>query len=269
MARRAGFINELRQQSAPLLLLSGPDEFLADADIPLALAEAPADASSGKFTLSKRPQPPPALQGKIQPTREQTTVALRAVTRLGVDAGWLSPEAEASFRTFGDTLPRGFHTVSKAPVSVIEKAGTLRVGIVFLPRAANDEAPAPQQIDAAIEAAQALRKQCDLVIGVAPWGITGEKQLLLTADGAFDCLFGGGDGVGFSHALLERAPTTLWLRSESKGKALTLLELHQIPRAGAPVLWQEDANFSARSVYLGPDIREDPAMRKIIGYPSP
>lgn len=257
----------MRQQGAPLLVLAGPDEFLADAALPLSPTNGGGEAASGKFTLTK-PQPLPGLD-KIQPTREQATVTLRAYNLLGIDAGWLSPEAERSFTTHGTAVPRGFHTVRDEPVSVVHKVGDTRIGILFLPRAAAEDAPSPQQIQAAVRAGQTLQQQCDFVVAVSPWGITGEKRLLLAADGVFACLFGGGDGVPFPHSLLERAPTTLWLRSESKGKAVTLLELRRLPRAGAPLVWQEDVNFSARHVYLGPEMRQDAAMRKIIGYPSP
>ena len=204
------------------------------------------------------------LAKKDMPGEEEAKTALAAYSLLGFDMGWLSPKAAAWFRRYTGTTPSGFREVGGEPVSRTISTPVGKIGLVLFPEGpVQGKAPSPDQEQAALAAGRALRDTCALVVGISPWGYVGERDFLPKAAGIYNVLMGGGEGVGFSHSLSDRRPGLVWLRPDTQGRALSVLEIRQLP--GKNFVWKENETFRAKLEWLGDDVRPDPAMAKIVG----
>lgn len=234
----------------PLLALCGPYEFLADD--PWRYGPY-ADAQSHDAA-------PPAPEART---------ALAAYTLLRVDAGWLSAKAAQWLKKGAGSVPRGFSEIGTAPRTRTVDTAIGTIGIVFFPEGpVPGKAPDPAQEQAVLEAGRSLKERCALVLGISPWGYVGERDFLPKAEGVFNVILGGGEGVGFGHSLSNKGPGVLWLRPDSQGRAVNILEIHTLPSRGVPYVWREEQTFSARLEWLDEKYRSDPAMEKIVGAPE-
>ncbi|MDR2488701.1 MAG: hypothetical protein LBD42_04325 [Desulfovibrio sp.] len=239
------------------MFIAGPYEFLADSPY-------------GHEERGTVPPSPPPAEGRR---------ALLAHSLLRIDAGWLSPKAANWMKVSAGKIPPGYHIVNTDTISRVIDTALGKVGIVFFPQGtAPGKAPTREQEHKALAAGRALRGKTALLLGVSPWGLVGEKKFLPGAQGIFDCILGGGEGVAFAHSLAQETPGVLWLRPDGKGRAVNILEILQAPQqslspgkrrqSGGPPQWVEDVTFRASLVFLDPSVPSDPAMRRIIGDPA-
>ncbi len=181
--------------------------------------------------------------------------------------GWLSPGAAAWFKQSAGATPPGFSEVGAEAVSRVISTPVGKIGVVLFPEGpVQGKGPAPEQEQRALAAGRGLRDQCALVIGISPWGYVGERDFLPKAAGVFNIIMGGGEGVGFAHSLSDKRPGLLWLRPDTQGRAVNVLEIRQLP--GKNFAWKENGNFKAQLEWLTDDVRPDPAMLRIIGEPE-
>lgn len=175
--------------------------------------------------------------------------------------------------------PPGYQVVDAEPVSRIIDTRLGKVGVLLFPQGpVPGRAPTPAQEQKVLAAGRALRAQTVLLLGVSPWGLVGEKQFLPRARGVFDCILGGGEGVGFAQSLSEKSPGVLWLRPDGKGRAVNVVEILEVPKRdvrpqaqaqnGNDPVWIDGRTFRAELEFLDSSFPSDPAMRKIIGVPS-
>lgn len=233
-----------------MLVLCGPYEFLAD------------------DPWLYGPYAGPEAHNTL-PTAPEARTAHAAYTLLGVDAGWLSGKAAQWLKKDAGSLPRGFSMAGATPLARTIDTAIGSIGIVFFPEGpAPGKGPSPEQERAVLEAGRSLRGKCTLILGISPWGYVGERDFLPKAEGVFNVILGGGEGVGFSHSLSNKAPGVLWLRPDSQGRAVNLLNILTLPSKSTPYLWREDVTFTANLEWLDGTYRSDPAMEKIVGKPK-
>lgn len=229
----------------PHLKLAGPYEFLAD----------------DPWLYG-----PYAAEGKNAglPGAGESKTALAAYALLQADVGWLSPRAARWFHQSTGATPPGFSEVGATPVSRTISTPIGLVGIVLFPEGSvQGKGPEQQQEQAVLAAGRALKDRCSLVIGISPWGYAGERDFLPKAEGVFHVIMGGGEGVGFSHAISDKRPGLLWLRPDTQGRAINVLEILTLP--GKDFAWRENVTFRAKLDWLDDEVRPDPAMEQIVG----
>lgn len=233
-----------------MLVLAGPYEFLAD-DPWLYGAYASEEAKKG------------------MPTAPEAQTSFAAHKLLRVDAGWLSEKAAAWFKQATGALPPGYSVVRSSPVSLKVDTSIGTVGIVLFPEGPiQGKSPTPEQEQSALAAGRALKQRCSIIVGISPWGFVGERDFLPKADGIFNVIMGGGEGVGFSHTVTDKRPDILWLRPDTQGRAVNILEILELPKRGATFAWRENTTFRARLEWLDDSYPPDSAMLKIVGSPE-
>lgn len=208
----------------------------------------------------------PAAATKSLPPEEDARLAVSAHNLLGINAGWMSARAAGWLKKYAGGLPFGYQEVAEKPVTRLVDTPVGAVGIVFFPEGPlAGKAPTAEQEQMVLEAGRSLADRAMLVIGVSPWGSIGEKAFIPKAQGVFSCLLGSGEGISFPVHSLAEAPGVLWVRPDSKGRAVNILELYALPAQGQTPDWRKDENFKASLVYLDQSYPPDPAMLDIIG----
>lgn len=198
------------------------------------------------------------------PGAQESKTALAAYSLIKTDMGWLSSKAARWFRQIADATPPGFSVVGATPVSRTISTPIGLVGIVLFPEGhTQGKEPTPEQEQSVLAAGRGLKNRCSLIIGISPWGYSGERDFLPKAVGVFNVIMGGGEGVGFSHSLSNKLPGLLWLRPDTQGRAVNVLEIRALPDTN--LIWRENVNFRARLDWLDDEVRPDPAMVKIVG----
>jgi hypothetical protein len=194
---------------------------------------------------------------------DRSTVAAmsQAYAMLGYDAGYLSPEESDLLRKEKVQIPAKWRP-GKAEVAteVLSKDG-VAVGLVFFPFPAQAGQPTREDMDAVLQKAAKLRQEANLVVGVSPWGLQAENQFLELdkAAGAFDILLGGGPGSG-SKGRLAAGDKTVWVRPFSKGRAVNVVTVLDIPAKNAKARWKENENIRFDITPLKDDIATDPKV---------
>lgn len=203
------------------------------------------------------------------PPSDKARVALASQNLLKVDLGWLSPKAAQWLRQSVGSLPTGFHAMQKKPVTKIITTKAGKIGFVLFPEGSvPGKGPTPDQVTAVLAAGNALKGKVALIIGISPWGAAGETAFIRSkkAGEVFGCILGSGEGIGFAHSLTED-PSVLWVRPDSQGRAVNVIELLELPTTGAKAEWLEGVTFRAEMDFLDDDRPDDPAMRGIVGAP--
>ena len=204
--------------------------------------------------------------GKSSPPAEEAVRTLKAHTLLNIDAGWISPVSARWLKEKAGKNPPGYHEVNADPLTRILSTSVGKIGLVFFPQGpVPGRAPTAEQEKKVLAAGRSLQSRTVMVIGVSPWGAIGEKRFLPKAQGVFACILGGGEGVAFAQSL-EQGPDLLWLRPDSQGRAVNVVELLELPKAGAHK-WRENITFRASLEFLDASFPSDPAMRKLVGSP--
>lgn len=229
LARRVGVLDTYRQQG-PLLVIGGPGEFTLPDGAPL--------------------------------HRDDAGTLSAIYSRMAVTAGWLEPAARNWFHAQGAEPPQGFHPVDQTPVVQQSVVQGKTVGFVLFPAGF---AGNPEREKELLSLALRLRGQCDLVIGISPWGTKAERTFLPAASGYYDVILGGGEGQGMRGNMDTRG-TVLWARGYGKGMALAVLELMEWPsRQDRPGwAWIEDDNVRFPVVLLDEGIRPDPQTTELL-----
>lgn len=208
----------------------------------------------------------PDTAKKSLPPEEDARLAVSAHNLLGINAGWISAHAAGWLKKYAGGLPFGYQEVGQKPVTRLLDTPVGAVGMVFFPEGPlAGKAPTAEQEQMVIKAGRSLTDQAVLVIGISPWGSAGEKAFLPKAQGVFSCLLGSGEGISFPFHFLNEAPGVLWIRPDSKGRAVNILELYALPVQGQTLDWRKGENFNASLVYLDQSYPPDPAMQNIIG----
>lgn len=253
--RRSAYFAARRNEKSPVLVIAGPDEFLADA---------PRYTRKTK-TGTAQPQDTPE---DARPPAMEAPLSLAAHMALHVDAGFMSPRAAAWMEDNAGATPPGFHVVQSTPVSRLIPSPAGPIGVVFFPHGQGEAGiPTETQIKSVLAAGTALRAKAVLLIGVSPWGYDAEKSFLRQGEGIFHLLLGGGDGMPFAQAIATECPSILWSRPDSMGRAITdisLLELPPSATSGGRAQWLEGISFKARLVFLDDSYPSDPQMRQIL-----
>ncbi|MDR1946512.1 MAG: hypothetical protein LBQ51_05025 [Desulfovibrio sp.] len=246
MARRVGLFQEYRKRGKACLVLAGPYEFTADDPFRF-----------GHFAEEgRRNSLPPAAEAVF---------ALKLHTLLHVDAGWISQKAAGWLKKAAGNIPAGYVGIGGEPLDKILQTPAGPVGIVFFSEGAvPGKGPSPEQERKILERGRALRKKVPLLLGISPWGLTAEKSFLPRAGGIFDCILGGGEGVGFGFSLAEKVPGLIWLRPDGKGRAVNVLELNKMPDGKGLFSWEEGKNFNARLDFMGEGVPEDKTALELI-----
>ncbi len=203
------------------------------------------------------------------PPARLARLALAAQNLLRVDLGWLSPKAAQWLHDAAGATPPRYHVVNAAPVTQILETRVGKIGVVLFPEGTEKgQKPSPKQIAAVLAAGKTLKEQARLVIGISPWGYVGERDFLPQAGGIFGCLMGGGEGVGFAFSLNEN-PAVLWLRPDSQGRAVNIVELLELPALGKTPRWRENDSFRASLEFLDDSFPSDPAMQQLLNTEAP
>jgi hypothetical protein len=245
MARRIGLFREYRNAGKPSLVLAGPYEFTVDD--PLRFGRL---AEKGRNAV-----PPPA----------EAVFARKLQAMLQADAGWISRGAAAWLNNAAGGVPAGYLEVDRKPRDKILRTPAGPVGIVFFPEGpVPGKGPTPDQERQVLEKGEKLRGQVPLLLGISPWGLVAEKNFLPRAGGIFDCILGGGEGVGFGFSLAEKVPGLIWLRPDGKGRAVNVLELNRMPDGKTPFVWEEGRTFNARLDFMGESVPADKAALELI-----
>ncbi|MDL2316337.1 hypothetical protein LJC59_04575 [Desulfovibrio sp. OttesenSCG-928-A18] len=203
------------------------------------------------------------------PGPDDARLALAAHNLLRVDAGWLSPKAALWLKGTNGKIPTGYIAMGDKVVTRIVDTAAGKIGLVFFPQGpVPEKAPTPEQEEQALAAGKALHGKVNLVIGISPWGAVGETAFLRKASGVFGCLLGSGEGIGFAQSLSE-ARGVFWVRPDSQGRAINVLEILEMPAPGTTPEWLEGVTFRANMDFLDDSCPTDAAMLRLIGAPPP
>jgi hypothetical protein len=193
--------------------------------------------------------------------RNAVTAMAQAFSMLGYDAGYLAPEESDLLRKEKVENPARWRSgKAEAATEVLAKNG-VAIGLVYFPFPAQAGQPSKEDIDSVLQKAAKLRQEANLVVGVSPWGLQAETQFLELdkAAGAFDILLGGGPGSG-SKGRLAAGDRTVWVRPFSKGRAVNVVTVLDVPAKNAKVHWKENENIRFDITPLKDDIATDPKV---------
>lgn len=257
--RRSAYFAKRRNGKSPVFVIAGPDEFLADAPKYTRQTKAGTEGADAGTNGMQENAVPPSLDAPV---------SLAAHMLLDVNAGYMSPRAAAWMEKNAGATPPGFHVVHEAPVCVLSPTPAGTVGVVFFPRGRGKSGhPTEEQIQKVLSAGSSLRAKSVLLIGVSPWGYDAEKTFLRQGEGTFHILLGGGDGMPFAQAIAKECPSILWSRPDSMGRAITEINLMELPPSAASgnrAQWLEGVSFKARLIFLDDSYPSDPQMQQIL-----
>lgn len=236
LARRAALLGKLAAEQNRPLILAGPDEFYSD-------------------------------RGEPSSTDTSTFAAVlhAAFGHMPYAAIYLSPAAASDMRKNNLAPPPGAVPVTDQPVTRAFRAGNLTVACVFLPAgSAPGGGPAPDQILAAQLAAREAAASAACIIAISPWGIQAENALASSFAGYFHIVLGGGEGIAVPGQATGEpgSPGPLWVRSDRRGRAVSVLDIFSLPAPGSP--WLEGINFSSRLMFLDPSLPQDETVLGIL-----
>ncbi len=239
LARRAAFIASKRdtpEQNTIRLFIAGPYELL--------------DIEEGKSPAARAPQ-----------------VVGEAYAALQYDAMMLTP---GDGEVLGNRLPKTLVPWAMPPGRVMSKTlkrQGLRIGLVFFPvQQKPGQVPSDKDMDDVRVEALRLKASVHVVIGISPWGFAAEQAYLerfSTSPQPIDVLLGGGLGPG-SRGKLAAGGITAWVRPYSRGKAVHVIRLGNIPKrqGQAQAKREEDVRFDV--VSLDDKIPADRTMDRIL-----
>ncbi|MCC8195143.1 MAG: hypothetical protein LIP28_10920 [Deltaproteobacteria bacterium] len=229
IARRAALLREYAAGRPRPLILAGPNEFYSD-----------------------RKEPDPATADRLAPALNA------AFARMPYAAVYLSPATARDWRRRNLAAPPAAVPVADRPVIRVFQAGRLTVACVFLPPGAEPGGgPSPDQILAARLAASEAALSAEVVIAVSPWGMMAENSLASSLGGYYHIVLGGGEGIAVPGQATgdPGAPGPLWVRSDRRGRAVNVVDIHALPTPGSP--WLEGVHFTSRLHFLEPDLPQD------------
>lgn len=232
LARRAALLPTLAAEHARPLVIAGPNEFYAD-----------------------------RMETDEEHAARLSPALYAAYGRMPYTAVYVSPAVMADFHTRGVAVLGNGVAVLDKPVIEMFRAGGLAAACVFLPAGlGKDGGPTPEQVLAAQVAAREAAAGADVVIGISPWGMRAENALAGEFAGYFQIILGGGVGIavpGQASGDLG-APGPLWVRSDRRGRAVTVVDVFSLPAAGSA--WLDGVHYSSRLVFLEPEMAEDAAV---------
>lgn len=199
--------------------------------------------------------PTPGAQEPKKTTKEWCEALTKAYNELDYTYVAMT-KAEKEWFDKNCGVPKGFTAFGDEPTTAIVKHGNYKIGIVNFPDLPADTDMVPEDVTAKLnEAADTLRKECNLVIGLAPWGVKLEQKWLAVTDQNFDIVYGTGPGPGLSSRTVN-ADKTLWLRAYSKGMLLNIVHMRQWPKVGEKVVWQRGKTALLGTIKLEPSVAD-------------
>ncbi len=157
-------------------------------------------------------------------------------------------------------LPASFRTMAEVPQTDIIPVAGKRVGIVLFPEPEEYFTATRQDVQAVVNAAESIRSQVDLLVGVSSWGRTNEEFYLGHAAPVLDILLGTGPGQGMRGQLAAQG-ATYWVRSLTNGKYMLTLDIRSWP--GQERRWKNPETISETFRELDVRIPDDPAVRAL------
>lgn len=189
---------------------------------------------------------------------------VRTYRILDYDAVFLSPGEHEWFAKNQVDVPKDWVVAENAPRTKIITVGKRKVGLVFLPVVDGNK---PQDYVPAIEdvrnAATGIRPDVDLLVGVSPWLIQYEMQLLSFPEPMFDILLGGGPGV-CTAGRIESKGCTFWIRPYEKGRVVHQVVLKQWPKNSGNWCWKRGVNIDSWYVALSDSVQADPQIQGLL-----
>ena len=184
--------------------------------------------------------------------------------RLGYDLGVALPLEARIMGDAGATMPSGFVTLGDEPFTRVFERGGLRIGFVVLGRKADAYKPAGEKaLQAALNAAGALRPSVDILVGVSTWGERDEVAFAKNHPGTFDILLGSGVSAGYGvRALGDGA--TVWCRPMFDGRGLVRLDVLALPEAGQP--WRDGREYASQMYELGVEVASDADISAVFSW---
>ena len=202
-------------------------------------------------------QPPRGLQS---PTVQLANALSKAYATLDYNAIFCSPEEERWLRGSGADLPKSLHAVSNRAQVQILRAGDVTVGVVVFPRLLKGAGkPSHTMIASVARKARNMAERVDVVIGVSPWGASGEAAFLAESDPVFDLLLGAGPGPGLAGRFVEDGKT-FWARAYTMGKAFHVIRITDLPRREADWKWIKNENLHLDFKILDKNVSQNGAM---------
>ncbi len=140
-----------------------------------------------------------------------------------------------------------------------------QVTVVVFPAGTKPGTPSKKMIQDVVTALNTERQdsRTRLVIGVSPWGKQYEQAFLQTHSGLCDILLGSGPGPGLTSSLSPDR-RTLWVRAYSKGRTVSMIEVHRFPSRNPASTWHTGTTITARLMVLDAKVRDNPDMKKIL-----
>jgi hypothetical protein len=157
-------------------------------------------------------------------------------------------------------LPTSFRTLADVPETDVFTVSGKRVGILLFPVPGDFFKASREDVQAVVHAAEALRPQVDLLVGLSSWGRTNEELYLEHAPPVLDILLGSGPGQGMRGRIVGQG-ATYWVRSLTNGKYMLTLDIRAWP--GPERRWKNPETISETFRELDVRIPDDPAIRAL------
>lgn len=250
LARRSMVLKEFQASGTAHFHFSGAEEFLSDLDLM-------------RFDDPKwNPKDPRNFHNEKEKARRLSL----GHSMLKVDLGWLSKAESDWFKLYDAKIPEGFVLVEDKPISASYDLPQGRISVVLFPAGKGKHgSPTPEQIQSILDAGKELKTSSSLLIGISPWGNVAEYRFLEQAEGIYSILFGGGSGLGGPYVVDHSSESLLWIRSESHGRAINVLDIMEMPLPGHKASWVEGISFNAKQIFLYLKLPPDPKFDEAIG----
>lgn len=244
MARRATIMQHVKQAlgpKAPVLTLGGAQEFFDKRDL------------------------------EVRPKEHYVPAFFRAYDLLGYTRVFVTPaEADWLRRNVAPGQPRElphlFRELSTSScLTEMHAVGGKKVAVVHFPLIDHQATPSDQMQDAVRREIAAQKAQCDLVIGMSHWGRQQEFTLLSHGVPGLDILLGAGAGTA-APDLIANNGQTLWARTSSKGRTVTVVQLLAWPTPQGR--WRLEDNIRATAPVLEEHVADDPVIKALF-HPQP
>lgn len=204
----------------------------------------------------------PANEFDVVPSLVFAPDFIKAYKMLGYDRVYITPEEHAWLEKYGKApLPDSFRTLGDKPFTEIVDVHGLKMGIVGFPVPPQFFEPTQADVDTIIAAAEALRPQVDILVGVSPWGREHEDYFIQHAKPVLDVLLGAGKGPGM-RGVLGGAGRTFWVRSLTKGKYMILVDAKAMPKETG-YRWKTPETINDTFVELDVHIPDDKEVRSL------
>ncbi len=186
---------------------------------------------------------------------------------MNYDLGVLSPAEAVFLKESPNGTPKNWIDCKDASFKIIPLENGKKAGFIILPFLEKGSNDVPEELISEVAALiKKYRDKTDILIGISSLGYFREKKLLASpqlTEVPMDILLGGGDGPGMTGTLVN-SRKTLWIRSYPTGKAVNRIDIFQWPSHDADFKWTSGQNVKWFLQSLLENVREEPAVLKLI-----